>query len=130
MLNSFLVPALLLGLAIQTARMEDNSDWWSLLNENSPETNVKPTKKGLADANFQILHIGVGSQFQAIAATLGKAKSIQREDASTGREQVCYVPADSIGTTYLIFKFAEAQSAFYLFSGGSDWNGNNPCRVS
>ncbi len=122
---------LLFSLRGQTPRLEDKSDWWSLLNEDSSvPTMKKPPNKDLDSANFQILGVVLGNQFDQIAANLGRARSVQRGNASTGRQQICYVSADAQETIHLIFELGEVELAFYLFAGGADWNGSNLCRTS
>src|SRR6267378_237574 len=130
MLNAILLMMLVLGLAGQALRIDDKSDWWSLLNENTPEPNLKARTKVLADTNFTILGLAAGTQFDEIAAKLGKAQSVQRGDASSGREQVCYASANSTETVHVIFEFGELTSVFYLFTGGKDWKGSDLCHKS
>jgi hypothetical protein len=130
MLNSILSIILVLGLPGQSLRIDDSSDWWSLHNENRSEATINAGSKALADKNFTILGLAVGTQFEEIAAKLGKAQSVERGDASTGRYQVCYVSANSTERVHLIFEFGEDESLFYLFASGPDWNGSNLCRKS
>src|SRR5271165_727837 len=87
----FLSVLLLLAFPGQSTRLEDKSDWWSLLNEDSSVPGVPPQNKDLDAANFQILGVVLGNQLEQITAKLGRARSVQRGDGSTGREQVCYV---------------------------------------
>ena len=121
---------LLLASTGQAPRREDNSDWWSLLNEDFPVPAVKPQNKDLEAVNFQILGVVLGNQLEQITAKLGRTRSVQRGDASTGREQVCYVSVDTQEKVHLIFEFGEVESAFYLFAAGADWTGSNLCRAS
>jgi hypothetical protein len=130
MLQAIVSTILALTLAGQALRIDDKSDWWSLLNENAPEPNIKAGNKPLAKNNFRILGLTVGTQFEEIAAKLGKTQSLQRGDASSGREQVCYVSANSRKTVHVIFEFGEAESVFYLITGGKDWNGSDLCHES
>jgi hypothetical protein len=130
MLNSILSIILVLGLTGQSLRIDDSRDWWSLLNENTPETTMKAGSKALANKNFTILGLAVGTQFKEIGAKLGKAQSVQRGDGAAGRDQVCYASADSAETVHVIFEFGELASVFYLFTGGKDWKGSNLCHKS
>jgi hypothetical protein len=130
MLNSILSIILVFGLTGQSLRIDGSSDWWSLLNENTPETTIKAGSKALANKHFTILGIAVGTQFKEIAAKLGRAQSVQRGDASSGREQVCYASDDSTETVHVIFEFGELAPVFYLFTGGKDWKGSDLCHKS
>ena len=111
--------------------MKDHSDWWSINNEHFHAPELKAQNKDIAPANFQIVGVTLGShQFEKAAAKLGKAETVQRGDASTGREQVCYVSARAGRRVHLVFEFAELESTFYLFAGGAGWKGANLCVLS
>jgi hypothetical protein len=110
---SFFLSALLLQSPVgQGVRLEDNSDWWSIIRQDSWGEGIKPSNQAIDEANFRILGIELGGQFEEIATKLGKAQSIERGDAATGREQVCYVSDDASIPVQLIFEFGEDQRSF------------------
>jgi len=115
----------------QTVRLKDHSDWWSILNENFRSPDARAQNKDIDARHFQIAGVTLGSdQVKDLEAKVGKAKRLERGDASSGREQVCYVPADDQTKIHLIFEFGEVESTFYLFVGGSDWRGSGLCAKS
>ncbi len=106
-----------------------DSDWWSIIRENSNPENLKPEEKGVAESNFKILGVILGSDdLDAIQRKLGTADVRGRGDAATGRLQICYLSAD--GKTYLTFETGEVESGFYLFKGGPKWDGMEACAKS
>jgi hypothetical protein len=113
----------------QTVHMQDHSDWWSKNSEKYSGLTVKPLEKDFDTNNFKILSLSldtVGSD--KIAATLGKARSVRRGDASFSRTQACYVSIGDSEKVHLIFEFGEGmESIFYLFRGGAEWKGSNLC---
>ena len=112
--------------------MQDSSDWWSR-NRNADEADedVNVEKRILANSNFRILGIDLGeTMFVRAAAKLGKATRVERGDASTGRQQVCYSSPDSHDKVHLIFEKGEVGYVFYLFSDGPIWEGADRCVVS
>jgi hypothetical protein len=112
----------------QNVRLNDTSDWWSMNNEHFHGRDVKPQDKDLDARNFQIAGVSVNDGFEKIAAKFGRAKIVERGDASFGRSQVCYVSADDSAKVHLIFEGAEGEeSYFYLFVGGADWKGSSLC---
>jgi len=93
-LSIALIPVLLCAAPIDHAlRMKDHSDWWSILNESFRAPEVKSQSKDLDPNNFRIAGVDLGDGFTSIATRLGKTRIVQRGDASTGREQACYVSA-------------------------------------
>lgn len=82
--------------------------------------------------NFQIAGVTLGYlDFEKVQSTLGKATVVERGDASSGREQICYVSEGGSNKTYLIFEGSEGeQGTFYLFDSGADWNGSGYCAKS
>lgn len=109
--------------------MYDDSDWWSIIRQESPEENLKPREKDVQGANFRILGITVGSdELETIQAKLGKVAVVTRGDAGTGRQQICYQSLN--GKVHLAFESGEVQFAFYLFTKGPDWTGSNLCAKS
>ena len=112
----------------QSIRLEDNSDWWSKTNPKFPYVDIKLQDKDIATGNFQIAGFDLKTvEFDQVAAKFGKAKIVERGDASIGRSQACYTSEDSSPSVHLIFEFAEDESIFYLFSRGPDWNGSRLC---
>ena len=109
--------------------IDDDSDWWSIIRQDSPEENLKADEKDVQGANFRILGITVGrDEMDAIQAKLGKVAIVTRGDAAIGRQQICYQSLD--GKTYLTFESGEVQYAFYLFLKGPDWTGSELCAKS
>jgi hypothetical protein len=113
----------------QTVRMEDRSDWWSMYNEKEPGLPVELVEKNFDIKNFNILGLSLDTLgFDQVRVTLGKAKIVDRGDASYGRSQVCYVSGHGSEPVHLIFEGGEGMSSsFYLFRGGPDWKGSNLC---
>ena len=116
---------------IPTVRLDDNPDSWSDTQGPAENEELKPENRELPTANYEILGIDLGEDlFARAAAKIGKATTIQRGDASTGREQACYVSPDPRHRVLLIFERQEVGYASYLFEGGADWKGANPSVVS
>lgn len=112
----------------QSTRLEDHSDWWSLLNEDAPEMNVKSGKAGLSTRNFTIAGVSLEKDDpKQVESKLGRVKSVERGDASTGREQLCYASSKGSENLYLIFEYGEVDATFYLFAGGRSWTGREYC---
>lgn len=91
--------------------------------------NTEGLEKRFDRNNFRILGQSLDTlDFQVVAAKLGKAKIVDRGDASYSRSQVCYVSADNSEKVYLIFEGGEGgSSTFYLFRGVTDWKGSRFC---
>ncbi len=105
----------------------DISDWWSLTGRQT-EPVVEVQHRELADANFRIVGIDLHDfTFAKLFARLGKTHSVQRGDASTWREQACYISHSAEHPTYLIFERGEVNASFYLFSEVTAWNGQGRC---
>jgi hypothetical protein len=114
-----------------TVRLEDNSDWWSLTKENASDVAIEFQERDLPRSNFRILGIDLDKGLMDRAKEkLGVATIVERGDASTGRYQLCYMSSDDISKTYLIFETGEVNDAFYLFRGGTPWNGNDECSAT
>lgn len=115
----------------QKVRLNDNSDWWSILKNEDQTSGLKPGDKLLDDRNFRILGVAAGeNQFEQAFAKLGKATEIDRGDAASARHQVCYQSASKGDTTYLVFELGEVAQNFYIFSGVRNWSGSDLCRHS
>jgi hypothetical protein len=111
----------------QSVHLKDRSDWWSINNESFRGRDVKTTRGNIAAGTFEIAGVDLDrDQFKDIAVKMGKAPIVERGDASTGRQQLCYMAADA-PKTYLIFEFGANESVFYLFTDGTDWNGQRLC---
>jgi hypothetical protein len=118
----------------QAVRMDDQSDWWSIPNESSQEPQMKVRGEALATENFQIAGVSLENDNpQQVEAKLGKAKPVQRGDASTGREQLCYVSGTAREKLHLIFDTAKSIRPFICFLAaqpGKEWNAASPRRRS
>jgi hypothetical protein len=110
----------------------DNSDWWSLVRTDASGGEVAVQNREPAPSNFKILDVDLGHDlFSKAAAKLGKAQSIDRGDASTGRSQICYASLqDHPKRIYLVFETGEVSDLFYLFADGPDWKGSDLCAKS
>jgi len=110
---------------------QDNSDWWSLLRSDDDEADITSEKREFKEANFRILGIELAeTMFSKAKERLGVAATIQRGDASSGRDQVCYVSPPTEEQVHLIFEQGEVDFSFYLFEGGPSWDGSDRCLVS
>jgi hypothetical protein len=111
--------------------LEDNSDWWSDTQGPTENEELKPENRELPTANYEVLGIDLDEDmFGRAAAKIGKATTIQRGDASSGRQQACYASPDPRHRVHLIFERQEVGYVFYLFAGGPDWKGADRCVVS
>ena len=106
----------------------DDSDWWSLLRVDQP--GPKPGRVVTPRTNFNVLGINLfdDNLFKTVAKRLGDATDVQRGDAATGRDQLCYVSVDR--TVHLVFEQGEVDSVVYLFRDGQNWTGSDLCRRS
>lgn len=140
------IPVQILGLPVlpQSARVRvtahpglstylaDNSDWWSRLRTEETQVQIPEQKREPSPTNLRILGVDLAQNFhltQAIAR-LGPVLAVQRGDAATGREQVCYVSEPGAGNVHLIFEEGEVEESFYLFEGGPPWKGESFCKPS
>src|SRR5215471_8778405 len=125
----FLLVGILLALIkqISPARLNDNSDWWSITRGEGEARGleVQEQKAETAESNFKILGADLGHQ--SSAARLGRPTIVQRGDAATGRSQACYASIGDSNKVYLVFEDGEVTFAFYLFAGGPPWNGSDLC---
>ncbi len=109
-------------------RLNDSSDWWSILNEKAAEEFGDPQHREVSTSNFEILGVALGEgQFEIAAAKLGKAAIVERGDAASARSQACYVSGDGPRAVHLIFEQGEVDYSFYLFEGGATWTGSEHC---
>lgn len=110
----------------------DDSDWWSRVTEaqdidlSAPETHTQ--HRELLSSTLEIATVRVGTgEISRAAKKLGRTVVVQRGDAAESRAQACYFSKDS--RAHLIFQ-EDGEGfggAFYLFSGGPDWNGSRLC---
>jgi hypothetical protein len=125
----FLLVGILLALVkqISPARLNDNSDWWSITRGEGEARGIEfqEQKTETAESNFKILGADLGHQ--SSAARLGRPTIVQRGDAATGRSQACYASIGDSNKVYLVFEDGEVTFAFYLFAGGPPWNGSDLC---
>jgi hypothetical protein len=106
-------------------RLEDNSDWWSLMKDDTFGAGVKPSDKLLNDADLTIAGIRLGKDSSDVPRKFGATTEIERGDAANGRQQLCYrSPKDE---TFLIFEWGEEESAAYLFDSNKSWSGRDKC---
>ena len=122
--------------AAQTAPLRmDSSDWWSYtrqeeLPNEQPSQPVKFQNRKPAEANFRVAGIALGERwdFSTVRSKFGDAKEIQRGDAASGRNQICY--SSSTANIHLIFELGEVDAVVYLFEDGHTWNGRELCAKS
>jgi|SRR5882672_1863694 len=113
---------------LQDGSRKKDSDWWSLTARPDAGHEVVIQKRELPAANFKILGLTLDDEiFDKAEEKLGKAGAVQRGDASTGRSQICCSSAGKQGKIYLIFEKGEVNDAFYLFTGGPDWDSSDGC---
>lgn len=123
-----------IGIGGQTpspASPSDASDWWSLTRSQNETEAREVQHREIADANFQIAGVDLHDvTFAKVYGKLGKTPSVQRGDASTWREQACYMSPAPRRPMYLIFEHGEVNASFYLFSETIPWNGSSRCTQS
>jgi hypothetical protein len=124
----------LTGLGQISPTRLDDSDWWSTLvifnqlDLSAPSTNTQNGQP--ASPNFEIAGIALDKlQFERVADRMGEAPLVERGDAARHRIQLCYSAVDKSQDIYLIFERDGEGfgSSFYLFKGGSPWNGIDLC---
>lgn len=113
-------------------RISDSSDWWSWIRQEEEPLHepIKFQGREPAEANFQIAGVTLGAahDFRPIRSEFGEAAEVERGDAASGRDQICYVSPS--GSPHLIFEFGEVASVVYLFEGGPKWNGSELCAMN
>jgi hypothetical protein len=133
-LFALLLAVLSVGKETSTSiRLDDDSDWWSSMRTDQPyPSDFKIQAIRTPNSSLQILDVSLLSRDleRDFTQKFGATKEVDRGDAANGRQQYCYVSAGSKAKVYLIFEFGEVESAFYLFSGGSDWKGSEFCKSS
>ncbi len=113
----------------------DSSDWWSYTRQeelpvHQPYLPIKFQSRKPAETNFRVAGITLGEtwDFSTVRSKFGKATEVERGDAASGRNQICYV--SSTGNVRLIFELGEVDSVVYLFKDGPKWNGSELCATS
>jgi len=113
----------------------DSSDWWSYTRQEElpveePGQKFKFQSRKPADTNFQAAGITLGEKwdFSDVRSKFGNAIEVQRGDAASGRDQICYLSPS--GNVHLIFELGEVDSLVYLFEDGPKWNGSDLCATS
>jgi hypothetical protein len=122
---SFLLPA---QDTSDTVRLTDQSDWWSVLNENFYWPIEKPAARELSDDNFEIAGIRMDhdASFRSIKNKFGRTVIAARGTTSSARQQVCYLSAQN-PPVRLIFEEGDLSLSFYLVAEGQGWNGQALC---
>src|SRR5580704_16015202 len=112
----------------------DSSDWWSYtrqeeLPEQEPFQKPNFQHREPPEATFQIAGVTLGEtwDFNEIRSRFGDSTEVQRGDAASGRNQLCYKSADNV---HLIFEFGEVDGVLYLFKDGPKWKGSELCATS
>lgn len=132
-----LVLFVLSGFAVSQprhVRLENSSDWWSYIRleevpPSSHEERATFQDRLPAESNFRIAGLTLDSASpQQIRAKFGDATEVERGDAASGRDQICYESPS--GATHLIFEWGEVDSVLYLFEGGPKWDGMEFCANS
>jgi hypothetical protein len=114
--------------AAQTQRMNDQSDWWALINPTTHREEVKAGNSELHEGTFSIDRLELGKiGINEIRRRWGKATVVERGDASTDRRQLCYVSPTTGEPVYVVFEFGEDVSNFYIFTGSKHWKGERLC---
>ena len=114
----------------------DSSDWWSYTRQeelpyHAPHQPIRFQSREPAENNFQIAGVTLDAprhDFDKIRSKFGEGAEVERGDAASGRNQICYTSAS--GSAHLIFEFGEVNSVLYLFAGGPTWNGIELCANS
>lgn len=113
----------------------DSSDWWSYTRQEElpvPERRepIRFQNREPSESNFQVAGLALGAtwDFAEVRSKFGEATEVERGDAASGRNQICYV--SSSGRVHLIYELGELDAVLYLFVDGAQWNGSHLCAVS
>lgn len=114
-----------------SVKLEDRSDWWSVLNDNFDWPGRKPVDGELRADNFEIEGIKFERDplFRAIEERLGRAVPARRTNGIDTRYQICYTAEHNSGL-HLIFEESDSNLNFYLFQDTQSWNGEALCAES
>lgn len=138
-MRTFLVGLFCTSVGVaQSFDYRDNSDWWSLFNGNSKlyddqQWKAARVRRNPAVSLTQIAGVSFipnpKNKVSPITQKFGEARAVNRGDASTGREQVCYT-STIFPNTFLIFEGGELIDSAYLFQDERSWNGRDACTKS
>ena len=133
-----LTGCVLIGSAVAqgTPARLDSSDWWSYTRQEElpyqePQHPIHFQSREPAENNFQIAGVTLDAprhDFSVIRSKFGEGTEVERGNAASGRNQICYVSTS--GSEHLIFEFGEVNSVVYIFDGGPTWNGSQFCAPS
>jgi hypothetical protein len=114
-----------------TVRLADQSDWWSVLNENFYWPIEKPAGNELSTDNFEIagMKLDRDPAFRTVKNKFGRTVTASRGATSSARQQVCYLSREN-PPVRLIFEEGDLSLSFYLVAGGQGWNGQALCAES
>ena len=114
-----------------TVRLADQSDWWSVLNENFYWPIEKPAGNQLSADNFEIagMKLDRDPSFLSVKSKFGRTVTASRGTTSSARQQVCYVSQQN-PPVRLIFEEGDLSLSFYLVAEGQGWNGQALCAES
>jgi len=114
-----------------SVRLADQSDWWSVLNENFYWPIEKPAGDELGADNFEIAGVKLDHEgtFRSVRNRFGRTVTATRGATTSARQQVCYLSAQS-PPVRLIFEEGDLSLSFYLVAGGQGWNGQALCAES
>ena len=114
-----------------TVRLADQSDWWSVLNENFYWPIEKPAGDELRADNFEIagMKLDRDPSFRNVKNKFGRTVTASRGSTSSARQQVCYLSQQN-PPVRLIFEEGDLSLSFYLVAGGQGWNGQALCAES
>jgi hypothetical protein len=117
----------------QFVGVQDNSDWWSVGNQNFKMPDIRPLDKELPADNFAFagltLNFDDRDPLRAASRRFGSAVPVERSEAGSSRDQICYVSSQD-PNIHLIFEAGELDLVLYLFDGGPHWNGEDRCTKS
>jgi hypothetical protein len=93
----------------------DSSDWWSYTRQEGlpyqePRHPIHFQNREPAESNFQIAGVPFDAprhDFSVIRSKFGEGNEVERGDAASGRNQICYVSTS--GSVHLIFEFRRSQ---------------------
>jgi hypothetical protein len=111
----------------------DSSDWWSYTRQEElpvPQRPIRFQNRQPSESNFNVAGLALGAiwDFAEIRSKFGEATEVERGDAASGRNQICYLSPS--GGVHLIYELGEVDAVFYLFMNGAKWNGSQLCAVS
>jgi hypothetical protein len=114
-----------------TVRLADQSDWWSVLNENFYWPIEKPAGNELSADNFEIagMKLDRDPSFRSVRNKFGRTVAASRGATSSARQQVCYL-SEQNPPVRLIFEEGDLSLSFYLVANGQGWNGQALCAES